>query len=150
MSGKLFPEIQKCCQNNCLNQTWLNHMFTYAGFWCRQKVLGEMPEDPVYDLHTREKMNFVISYFGSLRYLLFFCNLSYLLIVSCRNLSISGKGETIRMYRAFNLSLLSGYRLREKEIDLDVYETLQVYACCFFKDKFLLKIDIKFNHSISK
>ncbi len=80
----------------------------------------------------------------------FFCNLSYLLIVSCRNLSISGKGETIRMYRAFNLSLLSGYRLRENEIDLDVYETLQVYACCFFKDKFLLKIDIKFNHSISK
>ncbi len=109
-----------------------------------------MPEDPVYDLHTREKIYFVISYFESLRYLLFFCNLSYLLIVSCRNLSISGKGETIRMYRAFNLSLLSGYRLRENEIDLDVYETLQVYACGFFKDKFLLKMDIKFNHSISK
>lgn len=41
--------------------------------------------------------------------------LSYLLIVSCKNLSISGKGETIRMYRAFNLSLPSGYRLRKRE-----------------------------------
>ncbi len=149
MSGKLFPEIQKCCQNNCLNQTWLNHVYI-CWLLMQAKSSGRNARG--------SSLWFTYSGENEFCYLLlwitavptFFCNLSYLLIVSCRNLSISGKGETIRMYRAFNPSLLSGYRLREKEIDLDVYETLQVYACCFFKDKFLLKIDIKFNHSISK